>query len=108
MRQSNFALRLQPSLIDELRVAAKAEGVAVNQLINVAVAEKLATLRAEAVFRERSSKANRGEALRILERLGADEAPIAGDEVIEPRKKQVRRRVAEKKSGKVTARANRL
>jgi hypothetical protein len=40
MRRSNFALRLQPSLLEELRKAAESEGVALNQLINVAVAEK--------------------------------------------------------------------
>ena len=40
MRRSNFALRLQPSLLDEARKLAEAEGVALNQLINVAVAEK--------------------------------------------------------------------
>ena len=40
MRKSNFALRLQPSLLDEARKLAEAEGVALNQLINVAVAEK--------------------------------------------------------------------
>ncbi len=40
MRRSNFALRLQPSLLEELRKAAELEGVALNQLINVAVAEK--------------------------------------------------------------------
>jgi hypothetical protein len=39
MSRSNFALRLQPSLLEELRKSAEAEeGVAVNQLINVAVA----------------------------------------------------------------------
>ena len=32
---------LQPSLMDEARRVAKAEGVAVKQLINVAVAEKV-------------------------------------------------------------------
>jgi len=47
MRRSNFALRLQPSLLEEARRLAAAEGVAVNQLINVAVAEKLAVARAE-------------------------------------------------------------
>ena len=41
MRRSNFALRLQPSLLEELRKAAESEGVALNQLINVAVAEKV-------------------------------------------------------------------
>jgi predicted HicB family RNase H-like nuclease len=41
MKKSNFALRLQPSLMEEAKTVAKAEGVAVNQLINVAVAEKV-------------------------------------------------------------------
>ena len=41
MRKSNFALRLQPSLLDEARKVAETEGVPLNQLINVAVAEKL-------------------------------------------------------------------
>jgi hypothetical protein len=44
MRKSNFALRLQPSLLDEARKLAKKEGVALNQLINVAVAEKLSAI----------------------------------------------------------------
>ena len=42
MRNSNFAVRLQPSLLEELRTLSEVEGVAVNQLINVAIAEKLA------------------------------------------------------------------
>ncbi len=45
MRKSNFALRLMPSLLADARALAKAEGVALNQLINVAVAEKLAATR---------------------------------------------------------------
>ena len=45
MKRSNFALRLQPSLLEEARKLAEAEGVALNQLINVAVAEKLSALR---------------------------------------------------------------
>jgi hypothetical protein len=47
MRPGNFALRLQPSLLDELRKIAETEGVALNQLSNVAVAEKLSALRTE-------------------------------------------------------------
>ena len=50
MRRSNFALRLQPSLLEELRKAAESEGVALNQLINVAVAEKVSALRTEEYF----------------------------------------------------------
>ena len=55
MRRSNFALRLQPSLIGEARKVAEAEGVALNQLINVALAEKLSALRTESYFEERRS-----------------------------------------------------
>ena len=40
MRKSNLALRLQPSLLDEARKLAEAEGVALNQLINVAVVRR--------------------------------------------------------------------
>ena len=47
VRRSNFALRLQPSLLDEARKLAESEGVALNQLINVAVAEKISALRTE-------------------------------------------------------------
>src|SRR2546425_5355132 len=39
MRRSNVALRLQTSLLEEARRVANSEGVALNQLINVAVAE---------------------------------------------------------------------
>jgi hypothetical protein len=41
MRRSNFALRLQPALLDEARKLAASKGGALNQLINVAVAEKV-------------------------------------------------------------------
>ena len=46
MKKSNFALRLSPSLMDEAKKIAEAEGVAVNQLINIAIAEKVSALRA--------------------------------------------------------------
>jgi hypothetical protein len=47
IRRNDFALRLQPSLLDEARKLADEEGIALNQLINVAVAEKLSVLRTE-------------------------------------------------------------
>ena len=56
MKKSNFALRLQPSLMEEAKKVAKAEGVSVNQLINVAVAEKVSALRTEEYFAERAAK----------------------------------------------------
>lgn len=80
MRKSNFALRLQPALLDEARKLAESEGVALNQLINVAVAEKLSALRTETYFAERAAKADVAKALDILGRAGAGNAPVKGDE----------------------------
>ena len=86
MRKSNFALRLQPSLLDEARKVAESEGVALNQLINVAVAEKLSALRTESYFAERSARADIPQALEILERAGAGKPPMKGDALPRRRK----------------------
>lgn len=80
MRKSNVALRLQTSLLEEAKRVAQAEGVALNQLINVAVAEKLSALRTEDYFRERSSRASISKAKRILKRAGRGRPAVAGDE----------------------------
>jgi hypothetical protein len=81
MRKSNFALRLQPSLLDEARKLAEAEGVALNQLINVAVAEKVSALRTESTIAERAARADVPRALRVLKRAGAGRLPTKGDEM---------------------------
>jgi len=86
MRTSNFALRLQPSLLDEARRTAEEEGVALNQLINVAVAEKLSSIRTESFFRERARRANVPEAIEILGRMGKSTPPMKGDELPESEK----------------------
>jgi hypothetical protein len=81
MRRNNFALRLQPSLMEEARKVAESEGVALNQLINVALAEKLSALRTAEYFGERSRRADRRETLRILDRAGKGNPPVKGDEL---------------------------
>jgi len=81
MRRSNVALRLQNSLLAEAKRVAASEGVALNQLINVAVAEKLSALRTEEYFRERSSRANIDNAKRLLKRAGRGKPPLPGDEI---------------------------
>ena len=73
MRDNNFSLRLQRSLMEEARKAAASEGVSLNQLINVAVAEKVSALRTEIYLYERIRRADREETLRIL-----DQAVTAG------------------------------
>jgi hypothetical protein len=81
MRKSNFALRLQPSLLEEARKLAQAEGVALNQPINVAVAEKVSALRTESYFAERAAREDVSTALDILRRAGAGRLPMPGDEL---------------------------
>jgi len=81
MRKSNFALRLQPALLDEARKLAESEGVALNQLINVAVAEKLSALRTESYLGERAARGKVRKALRILDRAGVGNPPERGDKL---------------------------
>ncbi len=81
MRRSNVALRLQTSLLEEAKRVAEAEGVALNQLINVAVAEKISALRTEDYFRERAGRADIEKAKRILGRAGRGKAAVADDEI---------------------------
>lgn len=88
MRKSNFALRLQPSLLDEARKLAEEEGVALNQLINVAVAEKLSALRTESYIAERATRASLPKALGILKRAGVGNRPAKGDEMPSGKRKR--------------------
>ena len=90
MRKSNFALRLQPSLLDEARKLAAAEGVALNQLINVAVAEKVSALRTENYIAERAARADIPNALRILERAGVGRSPQKGDKLPQRKRRHIR------------------
>ena len=70
-RSNSEAVRL---IIDE-----RLEGVALNHLINVAVAKKVSALRTEEYFRERGRRSNRAETLRILELAGRGNPPLEGD-----------------------------
>lgn len=83
MRTSNFALRLQPTLLDAARNVAKSEGVAVNQLINIAVAQMIAAHGASNYIALRANRANLPRALEILGRAGAGNPPREGDELPE-------------------------
>jgi hypothetical protein len=81
MRRSNVALRLQASILEEARRVSETEGVALNQFINVAVAEKLSALRTEEYFCERGKRGNIATAKRLLKRAGRGNPPQPGDEV---------------------------
>jgi hypothetical protein len=81
MVRNNFALRLQESLLREARAVSEQEGVALNQFINVAVAEKLSALRTEDFFRERAARGKPKAALAQLKRTGKNRSPTPGDEL---------------------------
>jgi hypothetical protein len=81
MRRSNVALRLQASLLEEARRVSEGEGVALNQFINVAVAEKLSALRTEEYFRERAHRGSVVKAKRLLNRAGRNKLVVPGDEL---------------------------
>jgi len=83
MRTSNFALRLQPTLMEEAKALAQKEGVALNQLINVAVAEKLAVTRTLDFFERYTRDADVAKALELLRRPRKGEPPREGDELPE-------------------------
>src|SRR5437868_7669229 len=80
MTRSNYPLRLQSSLLEQVRRLAEREATSVNQFINVAVAEKLSAMQVASYFRERAKRANIPEALALLDRLGT-EPPRPGDEL---------------------------
>jgi hypothetical protein len=63
-----------------MRRVSEAEGVALNQFINVAVAEKLSAIRTEEYFRERAERGDAGIAKRILKRAGRGIPPAPADE----------------------------
>ncbi len=54
-RTSNYALRLLTSLKAEAERTAREDGATLNQFINLAVAEKLAALKTDALLRERAA-----------------------------------------------------
>jgi hypothetical protein len=90
MKKSNFAFRLQPSLMEEARKVAKAEGVAVNQLIKVAVEEKVSALRTEKSFAERAAPGRSQEGASGAHAGRQRQPPVPDDEV--PVKRARRRR----------------
>jgi hypothetical protein len=88
MKQSNFALRLQPSLMEASRKLADSEGVALNQLFNVAVAQMIASHDTVEYIAQRAKRADVAEALALLRRPRVGEPPRAGDELPESWKRR--------------------
>ena len=67
--------------MSEARKAAEAEGIALNQLITLALAEKISAMRTEEYFEERAKRADPAKVRRILARMGKGNPPMEGDEL---------------------------
>jgi hypothetical protein len=80
MQRSNFSLRLLPSLLNAAQRIAKRENCSVNQLVNVALAEKIAVLDQEQ-WDEHKRKANTHPPSKGWKKLPGKEAPREGDEL---------------------------
>lgn len=73
MQSNNFSLRLPQSLYDQLKEAAAEDGVAMNQYLVVALAEKLATRKtAKQFLEERAAQSSPERALEVLQKSGDD------------------------------------
>ena len=81
MRRIHFVSRVPPTLLSEARKATESEGVALNQLITVGLAEKVSVMRTEEYFEERARLADPAKVSRILARVGKGNPPLEGDEL---------------------------
>jgi hypothetical protein len=92
---SDYPLRVPASLIDDLRVAADADGVSMNAFIIQAVAEKVAALRARGLLRDltaseqlaylesRASRSQPGRFSELLMKAGTATEVLPGNEIPE-------------------------
>ncbi len=79
--KSNYALRLPVSLKMEAEKIAVAEGTTLNQLINMAVAEKISALITADYLAKRGARADIVKAVKILGKAGKKKGAVAkGDE----------------------------
>ena len=88
MRRCNFALRLQPSLLTEARKVAEAEGVALNQLINVAVGKNFLLFVPRIISLRAPRVPTSQRALKILKRAGVGKAPMKGDDLLPTKRRK--------------------
>ena len=63
---STLSLRLPESIHRHLKALAEREGISINQLVNSAVAEKLAALMTEEYLQERADRGSRRKLRAIL------------------------------------------
>jgi predicted transcriptional regulator len=75
---STISLRLPESLHERLRELARRENVSMNQLITLALTEKISALATEDYIRERAARGDRGRFERAMAKV-ADGEPLPYD-----------------------------
>lgn len=76
---STISVHLPDSLYEHMRHLAEREKVSVDQLVTLAIAEKMSALDTETYLKERAARARRGDLLRVLDNA-PDVPPVEGDE----------------------------
>jgi hypothetical protein len=66
---STISLRLPDSLHEQARVLAQRENISINQLVTLALAEKMSALMTEDILSERAKKGSRRKFLRVLDKV---------------------------------------
>jgi hypothetical protein len=77
---STLSLRLPNSIHRHAKRLAEEEGVSVNQLISLAVAEKLSAIDTERYLTSRASKGDEAKFRRVMSKVSAG-VPEPGDEI---------------------------
>lgn len=77
---SQYALRIPDSLMETARDYAKKDNTSMNQFFVIAISEKIAALKTEQFFKEKSALANEKSYLNVLAKV-KDNPVIKGDEV---------------------------
>lgn len=83
---STLSLRLPDSLHEMARQLAEEENVSVNQLITLALAEKISALKTAAYFQQRGSRATRSKFERAMAKVSKTE-PTETDRLPADRKR---------------------
>jgi hypothetical protein len=106
MSQSRYPLRLSDRVREEAAHYAKKEHTSLNSFIEIAVAERVATLKTAEFFAERSGRADLKAFYQFLNRTGQGEPLREGDEVpegidfIADLQKQQEKRTRQKREGR--------
>jgi hypothetical protein len=77
---STISLRLPDSLHERARELAKKESVSINQLITLAIAEKISALTTEEYLGQRAKRGSRTKFLKALSKI-PDREPEEGDRI---------------------------